>query len=77
MIGVLHESIHFLKNKMSVSFPSSSTPQDLPAWSAGHSSTIGFGLLKVTRSALDFKYFTAHPEAEGGAELLDSFTMTK
>jgi len=53
------------------------TPQDLPAWSAGHSSTIGFGLLKVTRSALDFKYFTAHPEAEGGAELLDSFTMTK
>jgi len=52
-------------------------PADLPAWSAGHSSEIGFGVLKVTRDQMDFSFFKARAADEGGPQLLDHFTMTK
>jgi hypothetical protein len=47
---------------------------DLPDWSAGHSSVVGFGLLTMSRSALAWRFFNATP---AGPLLLDSFTMTR
>ena len=49
-------------------------PSDLPDWSAGHASEVGFGLLTVSRAKLDWQFFNA---TAAGPVLLDSFSMTK
>jgi len=50
-------------------------PADPPAWSAGHSSTIGYGLMLINRNSIDFTYYAAN--ATSGPVALDHFTITK
>jgi len=49
-------------------------PEDEPAWAAGHSSDIGFGLLTLSRSQAQWEFFNA---TSAGPVLLDSFVIEK
>lgn len=46
---------------------------DLPEWSAAHSSSLGFGLLTVSPTALNFTFYAAN--ATTGPVLTDAFAM--
>jgi 3',5'-cyclic AMP phosphodiesterase CpdA len=50
-------------------------PSQLPTWSAGHSSEVGYGVLTASSTELSFEYYVSRFEAEGGPMLVDSFTM--
>jgi 3',5'-cyclic AMP phosphodiesterase CpdA len=50
-------------------------PTDLPDWSAAHSSNIGFGLMSMSRTKIDFTYYTANDV--DGPQVTDQFTMMR
>ena len=47
-----------------------------PDWSAARSSSVGFGLLTVSKDSLSFQYYASNAEADGGPILEDSFVLT-
>jgi hypothetical protein len=50
-------------------------PTTLADWSAAHCSEIGFGLMSLSRTQMDFTYYAA--DQENGPQKIDSFTMKK
>jgi acid phosphatase type 7 len=50
-------------------------PDSPPTWSAGHARDVGYGILTVSSTQLDFSYYGSHFDTEGGPVLLDKFTL--
>jgi len=51
-------------------------PSELPAWSAGHESAVGYGLMTVYPDSIAFSYYASQSQTNGGPILKDSFSMS-
>lgn len=49
-------------------------PDQLPSWSAGHSTDFGFALLRASKTSLDFTFYSA---GETAPTAVDHFVINK